>query len=832
MKKSRLFYFSVLLLGLVSSCTKDSAGEGVSKLNAPANLTVETASITQTSMRLTWTVDRSDLVTSYTVAYAESDVRNFYEKECFEPQIVLSGLEPETEYVFKVRANTSGSVESNSVWSDEVTASTLAPVVPDVPLNLRSLPEEISSTRLGVAWDASEGAVKYFVSYKKESDEAFTELETQSTELLLEQLEVKTPYLIKVRAWSEIGYSDFTTELTVSTLSRSEGIFNAEDFVAFATGAADGGDWRNESGEVMIRRDIDLSGVEWIPMAEFTGVLDGSDKTISNLTCRNDDLYVGLIGVLKGTIRNLTLDETCTFESTRTAAPTTADEVARAGAFAGVVEQGGLQHCVSRAAVKVGHGCSYVGGLVGLSRGTDDTRPVEITSCTHAGTVSLAGNISWIRSVLLNLNLGGVVGSAEAGTIVNGCHNQGTIQCNNSASAASNRMPIYIGGISGYASEASIIACTNDVTGQIITLTNPHYSRIGGILGYGQGTSVTDCDNYGSFSLTASADPATEYEIGGIVGRSEFGTGSEKLLLTGCSNYSDLTVETRAGANKQVMVAGIAGYLNFGTLPFEVSDCRNEGNFQVTATTSTSLLGGIVGGIEAKAEGVIEHCTNQGDITTILTSSKAFHVGGIVGVNKSTTATVRQCSNSGNLNITNTQKAYGGGIVGEAQGCTVEDCSNSGYVHVLYNEGDVTHIGGIVARTYRGAKIRNCVNSGTIVYGGTNPRIGEDKTGGFGGIVGYLDKDNAVVDGCTNTGTILGDKDNLGKKGAICGWASPDGPTSITNCIVQGRVGNYDATAEDLGISAALELTPENYSQYIYGGKIAELTETGNVFTK
>lgn len=832
MKKSRLFFFVILLLGLITSCEKDPAGEGYSKLSVPGNLTVDAGSTTQTSVRLTWTSDTPEAVASYTVAYAKAQVRAFYEKECFEPQILISGLEPQTEYVFKVRANTSGGIENNSDWSSEVTASTLAPVVPDVPANLHAVEEELSSTRIMVAWEASASAEKYYLSYKKESDAEYSEeIETAETEFLFEDLDVATAYVFKVRAWSQVGYSD-PAEVKASTFARSAGIFNAEDLVAFATGAADGGEWRNPEGTVTIQRNIDMSGVDWTPMPEFTGEFDGSGKTISNLVCRNDGVHVGLIAVLKGTIRNLTLDETCSFESTRTSAPSRADDVAAVGAFASLVETGGLQSCVSRAAVKVGHGCSYVGGLVGVSRSTEESHPVEINSCTHAGTVSLAGNISWIRSVLLSLDLGGVVGSAEAGTIVNGCHNQGTIQCNNSASAASNRMPIYLGGIAGYASEASIIACTNDETGQIITLTNPHYSRVGGILGYGQGSSLTDCDNYGSFSLTASADPGSEYEIGGIVGRSEFGTGSEMLQLKGCTNYSDLTIETRTEANKQVMVAGIAGYLNFGTLPFEVSDCHNEGNFQVTATTSTSLLGGIVGGIEAKAEGVIEQCTNRGNITSILTSNKAFHVGGIVGVNKSTTATVRQCSNSGNLDITNTQKAYGGGIVGEAQGCTVEECSNSGYVHVLYNVGDVCHIGGIVARTYRGAKILNCVNSGTLVYGGTNPQIGEDKIGGFGGIVGYLDKDNAVVDGCTNTGTILGDPDGLGKKGAICGWASADGPTTIQNCIVQGRMGNYDSSAADLGVSAALELTSENYSQYVYGGKINELTETGNVFSE
>ena len=216
-----------------------------------------------------------------------------------------------------------------------------------------------------------------------------------------------------------------------------------------------------------------------------------------------------------------------------------------------------------------------------------------------------------------------------------------------------------------------------------------------------------------------------------------------------------------------------------------------------------------------------------------MTTNSALHTGGIVGANMSGTSTVRNCSNSGNIDILSTRKAYGGGIIGEAQnGSTIENCTNSGYVRALYNAGDVCHIGGIASRTYRGATIRGCVNEGDIIYGGGNPEIGADKAGGFGGIVGYLDKSPAIVDGCTNTGTILGDAGGLGKKGAICGWASPDGPTTIQNCTVQGRIGNYDASAEDLGVAAAQAITAENYENYIYGAKISEVTVSGNVYSK
>ena len=827
MKKSRLFFIA-LLSGLVfSSCEKDAADESGSKLPVPQNVAAD--AVSQTSVRLTWTTSDPASVASYTVAYAEADVRNFYEKECFETETLISGLESQTEYVFRVRANSSGAVENNSDWSVEVTLSTLAPVVPDMPLNMRVVTDEVSSTRIGLAWDASSGASKYFVSYKMEDDDEFTEIETDLTEIVIDKLDVETQYIVKVRAWSEVGFSDFTPELSVSTLSRSEGIFNAEDLVAFAAGVADGGEWQNESGQVVIRRDIDMSGVEWIPMPEFTGVLDGTGKTITNLVCQNDGVHVGLIGVLKGTVSNLTLGEGCSFESVRNTVAQNVDEIIKTGAFAAVIEGGGkLQNCTSGATVKAGLGCVYIGGLIGLSHSEDDST-IEISSCTYTGSLTLSGG-NWVRDTYPSLNIGGIVGSAETGTTVTGCHNQGTIQSNNTASAASNRMEIYTGGIAGHGIEATFVSCTNDEAGQIIILTNPHYSRVGGIVGYTQGVSMTDCDNYGSLSLVASNDAGSEYEAGGIIGRNLDGA---KLLLTGCRNHADMTAEAPNEAGKPISIAGVIGYIRFNGDSFEVSDCHNEGDLNVAASKSTSRFGGIVGAIEGAAQGVVENCTNQGNLTANMTTNSALHTGGIVGANMSGTSTVRNCSNSGNIDILSTRKAYGGGIIGEAQnGSTIENCTNSGYVRALYNAGDVCHIGGIASRTYRGATIRGCVNEGDIIYGGGNPEIGADKAGGFGGIVGYLDKSPAIVDGCTNTGTILGDAGGLGKKGAICGWASPDGPTTIQNCTVQGRIGNYDASAEDLGVAAAQAITAENYENYIYGAKISEVTVSGNVYSK
>lgn len=831
MKKSNLLCL-LAIAGLAASCDQDPDSVNA-KLSVPQHFRVDEQTIAQTSVRLQWDAAASDAVAGYTVAYAPVDRSNFYEKECFETETIVTGLRLETEYRFKIRANAFGAVENNSDWSPEITVTTLAPALPDMPAGLRTVLDAVSSTRIAVAWDPVPGASDYLLSYKRETDEAFVTLETEATEAVIGLLDVETAYVFRVRARSPIGLSESTPELKISTRARSEGLFYPEDLIAFAQGPANGGQWKNPTGEVVLRRDIDMTGSGWTPMPEFTGTLDGGGKTISNLVCKAGEERVGMIAVLKGTIRNLTLGTGCLFESTRTTAPESAESGTKIGAFAAVAQEGGLESCTSMATVSAGPGSESVGGLLGLARSGSETVSLRIEGCTHAGTVSVSGNIPCTRSGQF-IDLGGIAGSVEAGVAITGCTNRGSVSCENSASAAQARLSMRIGGIAGYASDAAINACNNESQARIGIGGNPHYARVGGIVGYARGVAFTDCVNRGEFALTSAPDPTSEYETGGIVGRAENGTGTQRIEMRGCRNSSDLTVEARVEANKPVTVAGIAGFLKMGSVPFEIADCHNDADLHATATTSTSQLGGIAGCIEAQAEGTVSGCTNSGKLTSVLTSNKAFHVGGIVGVNKSATTTVKQCSNTGDLDINNTQKAYGGGIVGEAQGCTVEACTNSGHVQALFNALDVTHIGGIVARTYRGATIRGCTNSGRIVYGGTNPKIGADRTGGFGGIVGYLDKSNATVDGCTNTGTILGDAAGEGRKGAICGWASADGPTAIRNCVVQGAVGTYDPAADDLGVSAAEVLTPENYSRYIYGGRIAAnaLEEADNVFTK
>lgn len=146
--------------------------------------------------------------------------------------------------------------------------------------------------------------------------------------------------------------------------------------------------------------NIDLSGEEWIPIANskgysvpnnsFQGIYDGGGYIIKNLTVKNDNVrFAGLFGYLKGNsvIKNLGVED-CNIQ--------TKNEFGYAGAIVGATNkgQGTVQNCYSTGTV-YGEWC--VGGIIG-SGGK------KVTNCFSLCDVSLKERIA-----------GGIVGGADGG---------------------------------------------------------------------------------------------------------------------------------------------------------------------------------------------------------------------------------------------------------------------------------------------------------------------------------------------------------------------------------------------------------------------------------
>ena len=236
----------------------------------------------------------------------------------------------------------------------------------------------------------------------------------------------------------------------------------------------------------VLQADIDLSGIEWIPIgtedSPFEGSFDGQNKTISNLTIQNATTdNQGLFGVIDGTsntysseIKNLVVNGSIKSSGCNVAG------------IVGKAIKTNFIGCVNNASVESTYNETYnvcVGGIAGY------VTNVIAEYCYNSGNITA------------NMSAGGIIGYEASSTISNPtfdyCVNTGTIKGSS-----------YIGGIIGYANKAlSLGSCANYGTiDQLSTSTSTSTSTIGCIIGSCSSTNktqVTECLIVGSTTATS-----------------------------------------------------------------------------------------------------------------------------------------------------------------------------------------------------------------------------------------------------------------------------------------------------------------------------------------
>jgi hypothetical protein len=219
--------------------------------------------------------------------------------------------------------------------------------------------------------------------------------------------------------------------------------------------------------------DIDLAGIQFFTMAglgnPFTGVFDGENHTISNLTYNstNND-YVGLFAYIETSyarIRDLGLIDPNVNAGTR-------DFV---GSLVGRLSEGSVVGCWSESGSVIGD--EYVGGLVGIQ---------------FPGSIS---NSYSTNDVMGRRYVGGLVGSNAWGNI------------SNSHSSGDSTAYCWVGGLVGNNAGGTISTSysTGTVTGS--------YDMVGGLIGRNSRGVVSN-----SYSL---ADVAGDFIIGGLIGHND-----------------------------------------------------------------------------------------------------------------------------------------------------------------------------------------------------------------------------------------------------------------------------------------------------------------------
>jgi hypothetical protein len=254
-------------------------------------------------------------------------------------------------------------------------------------------------------------------------------------------------------------------------------IQSLEDFNDFA---ADANYWAgftrletdvNLAGMVYERAVIapDVSSSQFYQGTKYTGVFDGNDHKILNLTiddggAGND--WLGLFGsVDNGEVRNLGLE-----------GGSVSGDRAVGGLMGDSKEYGIVSNCYSTNDVK---GSGSVGGLIGIAVGGS-----WLSNCYSTGNVSGTGD-----------PIGGLVGYIEGG--VWNCYSTGNVSGDS-----------YVGGLVGQSNNSSISNCysTGDVNG---------VELVGGFIGW-NGGSFTNCYS------TGDVQGGGVEEVGGLVG-SNFG---------------------------------------------------------------------------------------------------------------------------------------------------------------------------------------------------------------------------------------------------------------------------------------------------------------------
>lgn len=231
-------------------------------------------------------------------------------------------------------------------------------------------------------------------------------------------------------------------------------ISSADDMLAFAASAEANG-WY-EGKVVELSADIDMNGVEWVPLAYFKGTLEGNAHAIRNLVCGSSNAGAGVIAAIDGaTIRNIRFEACSCVDEANTIAGLVTYASGGTSVFENVFADFTVKGSLS--------GGKGIGGYIGR---VDNLVSVEFRNCVSTGTISgLTG-------------IGGFIGNAETGSSVTmtDCLFTGVLVSDNHAA----------GMIGRSAGAVTLTRCVSMGRFEADAVTDPVYSRAGLLFLYNQ----------------------------------------------------------------------------------------------------------------------------------------------------------------------------------------------------------------------------------------------------------------------------------------------------------------------------------------------------------
>jgi hypothetical protein len=407
----------------------------------------------------------------------------------------------------------------------------------------------------------------------------------------------------------------------------------------------------------------------------FTGLFDGNDHTVSNLTIDaygKNNFYLGLFGRIgePAEITSLNLKDVNVVGDLLTKYI--------GGLVALTSSNTTITGCTVTGVIKGYY--NQTGGLVGESNGD------YISSCSSDVVVSG------------EFDVGGLIGN-NSDCIIMDCNASGQVTGENG-----------VGGLIGR-NQASVTNCHAD---SIVSGTPAISVSSGGLIGHCAGSNITGCYSKGSVSgnsdvggliggmnvvvltnsWSSASVSATGYGCGGLVGWSDIGYSGEPTIISYCYATGDL--------DGDLFVGGLAG-VNWGI----IDHCYATGD-----VTGDQYVGGFIG--NDVNPGVDFPDPNNGKITNCYSTGNVEGngmVGGFAGelASISFTAKIDQCYSTSNVtgNV-----EFAGGFIG----------NNYGLISDSYALGTVSGdelVGGFAGRNsywteIDKGEIERCFSSGNV----------------------------------------------------------------------------------------------------------------------
>ena len=486
--------------------------------------------------------------------------------------------------------------------------------------------------------------------------------------------------------------------LTISTL---------DDFLEFARNCRI--DSYSQNLEVKLETDIDLSGISFAGIPIFCGTFLGRSHTISGISITSDGSYQGLFRYLTSSalVRDLTVAGEIAPDGTQ----------GYVGSVAGS-NAGTIEHCKFVGAVSGG---DYVGGIAGVN--------------------TVTGTISWCNvegEVFGDHFVGGIAGENQG--VIHKCINWAKINF----TPKQNTVDL---------SDITLDALANSESANTVT-------DVGGIAGLSSGV-IRNCDNRGDVGYKLMG-----YNIGGIA-------GTQVGYISNSKNYMTVNGRKETG--------GIVGQME----PVTQIEFTQD-TLQILREQLNSMSG-IVSQVSGNAQSNASQITGQigvlqsqvqtaKDAVESLYSDGSFPDADKVLAAQGTLSKTLQSMPSTMSSIASATQATIGGLSRDLQAL-------SGHISAMGQTlnnasenlgGTITDISDMDTPELLTGKVENCANYGSV-FADLNA----------GGIAGAMAVENdldffedlqqygeeslnfdsevrAVVLNCDNTGTVFGNKQNIG----------------------------------------------------------------------